>query len=400
MLCLRTRLPLSLSNTFAIPFRRLPAGPLHKIRVELNQKLRNPVFGRDVNLDWSTNMNNVDLGRYSKKVVQLFWDPEPVNNDRSAGPIWCLGQQYASTKESIPSRPSDSDETINSAPVEVKNPADSVSSLPPDDQASSPIAAETASAPPGPQREASFEEILKPDVRQATPDRDPHNWPTDFLDDFESRFWLTYRSGFPPIPKSTDPKATSGMNFTVRLKSLAAQDGFTSDTGWGCMIRSGQSLLANTLALLRLGRDRRRGQKEAEERDILRLFADDPAAPFGIHSFVQHGAVACGTYPGQWFGPSATARCIEALVSRHSETGLRAYVTGDGPDVFEQVMFQIARAEASTFQPTLLLVGTRLGIDRVTPAYWEALKAALQLPQSVGIAGYVPYTLYTDTSIS
>lgn len=35
-------------------------------------------------------------------------------------------------------------------------------------------------------------------------------------------------------------------------------------------------------------------------------------------------------------------------------------------------------------------MGVRLGIDRVTPAYWEALKASLRLPQSVGVAGGRP----------
>lgn len=39
------------------------------------------------------------------------------------------------------------------------------------------------------------------------------------------------------------------------------------------------------------------------------------------------------------------------------------------------------------FKPTLILVGIRLGIERVTPVYWEALKACVQMPQSVGIAG-------------
>ena len=39
------------------------------------------------------------------------------------------------------------------------------------------------------------------------------------------------------------------------------------------------------------------------------------------------------------------------------------------------------------FQPTLVLVGTRLGLDGITPVYWSALKAALNMPQSVGIAG-------------
>lgn len=41
------------------------------------------------------------------------------------------------------------------------------------------------------------------------------------------------------------------------------------------------------------------------------------------------------------------------------------------------------------FTPTLILVGIRLGIDRVTPSYWPSLRESLRLPQSVGIAGLV-----------
>lgn len=66
------------------------------------------------------------------------------------------------------------------------------------------------------------------------------------------------------------------------------------------------------------------------------------------------------------------------------------YVNGDGADVYEDSFFKLAKGGDGNFNPTLILVGIRLGIDRVTPAYWEALKATLQLPQSVGIAGGRP----------
>lgn len=48
----------------------------------------------------------------------------------------------------------------------------------------------------------------------------------------------------------------------------------------------------------------------------------------------------------------------------------------------------IAKPDGETFHPTLILVGTRLGIDKINQVYWESLTATLQLPQSVGIAGY------------
>lgn len=57
--------------------------------------------------------------------------------------------------------------------------------------------------------------------------------------------------------------------------------------------------------------DWRRATDPDAEREILSLFADDARAPYSLHNFVKHGAVACGKYPGEWFGPSATARCIQ-----------------------------------------------------------------------------------------
>lgn len=61
------------------------------------------------------------------------------------------------------------------------------------------------------------------------------------------------------------------------------------------------------------------------------------------------------------------------------------YVTSDGSDVYEEQFFQIAGA--ASLQPTLILLGVRLGIENVNPVYWEALKAIMRWPQSLGIAG-------------
>ena len=48
-----------------------------------------------------------------------------------------------------------------------------------------------------------------------------------------------------------------------------------------------------------------------------------------------------------------------------------------------------AMPDGENFHPTLILVGTRLGIDKVNKVYWESLTSSLQMPQSVGIAGWV-----------
>ncbi|TPR05127.1 SNF2 N-terminal domain family protein [Aspergillus niger] len=218
-----------------------------------------------------------------------------------------------------------------------------------------------------------------------------HAWPESFLLDFESRIWMTYRSNFPPIPRVEGDDKSASMTLGVRLRSqLVDTQGFTSDTGWGCMIRSGQSLLANALSMLVLGRDWRRGARFEEESQLLSLFADTPTAPFSVHRFVKHGAESCGKYPGEWFGPSATAKCIEALSSQCGNPTLKVYVSNDTSEVYQDKFMDIARNTSGAFQPTLILLGTRLGIDNITPVYWDGLKAALQFPQSVGIAGGRP----------
>ena len=179
-------------------------------------------------------MTNVDFARY-KRIVQYFWDPEPKNDDISKAPIWCLGLQYAAIADLPSSPPSKSPWAGEAHPETGVSTAALIKRLP--DDASSSVSDKA--------------------VANGDSTGDAHacgTWPTVFLDDFESRVWLTYRSNFPPIARSSRSDAPT-TSFSGRLKSqLVDQAGFTTDAGWGCMIRSGQSLLANALILLRLGR--------------------------------------------------------------------------------------------------------------------------------------------------
>jgi hypothetical protein len=126
--------------------------------------------------------------------INYLWDPEPKNTEPMSA-IWLLGQEYSPT--------------------------------------------------PSPAAAAS----------NATTDAEIQStWPRAFLDDFESRVWMTYRSDFVPIPRS--PQGTQGMSImtSVRAHLPAHSQGFTSDQGWGCMVRSGQCVLANALLVFRFGR--------------------------------------------------------------------------------------------------------------------------------------------------
>ena len=254
-------------------------------------------------------MASVDFGRY-KRIVQYFWDPEPKNDDPLRSPIWCLGKEYAS----IPGSCESSGLLENRAPSTEVTKSDNETVM---------VSANVATDGKLRSCDADGGTMTHPVCEEDCV------WPDDFLDDFESRFWFTYRSHFQPIKKSLDTTANYSMSLSVRLRSqLVDQAGFTSDTGWGCMIRSGQCLLANALGILRFGRGKllldvlnglpldmliawRRGARKQDERELLALFADDPKAQFSIHRFVKHGAAACDKHPGEWFGPSATARCIQ-----------------------------------------------------------------------------------------
>jgi cysteine protease ATG4 len=178
------------------------------------------------------------VARYGRKFMQYFWDPLPRNEVPAT--IYCLGVSYESkstlaqaTQSASSSLPTDSDASILQS-------YDTLSDL---DE--------------NPRRQGETQ--LEPATDTVGDDRlDDGGWPAAFLLDFESRAWFTYRSNFPTIPKSHDPTAATALSFAVRLRN---QQGFTSDTGWGCMIRSGQSLLANALMLSELGRGQSPPQK-------------------------------------------------------------------------------------------------------------------------------------------
>ncbi|SPR00639.1 unnamed protein product (mitochondrion) [Plasmodiophora brassicae] len=169
--------------------------------------------------------------------------------------------------------------------------------------------------------------------------------------------WLTYRRGFPPLPP---PSRT------------------TSDAGWGCMIRTGQMMLAH--ALQRHGADRRR---------VIGLFLDTPAAPFSIHRLVD----ACPDKqkaPDQWFGPLEVCRMMHACC-RAAQGDLASVVCSDG--LFRSDVEEAARGEGEPhdgWRPVVVLVPLRLGLDDLNPIYMESLLQMMTLPQSLGFIGGRP----------
>ncbi|KAL4074355.1 peptidase family C54-domain-containing protein [Scleroderma yunnanense] len=289
-----------------------------------------------------------------------------------------------------------------------------------------------------PSRRASIESRRTPSFRsyssssatvselsQSQPSSAKHpgaHWPPVFYSDFTSRIWLTYRNQFPPIRDSTlaalDSDLASGTQSITPCSPRpkrwnwpgTGEKGWTSDTGWGCMLRTGQTLLANALLHLHLGRDWRRPPHPVRTNDfatyvqIITWFLDTPLpqAPFSVHRMALAGK-DLGKDVGQWFGPSTAAGAIKTLVHAFPEAGLGVAVAADGvvyqSDVYVASnvhMHSPRRMARSSWggRAVLVLVGIRLGLDGVNPIYYGAVKALFTFPQSIGIAGGRPSSSY------
>ncbi|GAA5929229.1 cysteine protease ATG4 [Sporobolomyces koalae] len=259
-----------------------------------------------------------------------------------------------------------------------------------------------------------------------------NGWPAAFYADFYSRPALTYRTNFPSIPCSpAQPSSAQGaMQGMFNSLSISIgrggrspardESGLNSDTGWGCMLRTGQSLLANALITAHLGRDWRRpippsslpivspyGQPAAPLSHsttlpplyttytrILSLFLDTPSAssPFSIHKFALEGQ-RLGKSVGEWFGPSTAAGAIRKLVNEFEPAGMRVVNCVDGT-LYENEVVAASTKDTKWDTKVLVLINLRLGIDGVNPIYHEAIKGIFRIPQSVGIAGGRPSSSY------
>ncbi|KAJ1977393.1 Cysteine protease atg4 [Dimargaris xerosporica] len=224
------------------------------------------------------------------------------------------------------------------------------------------------------------------------------SYPLDFLADFKSRVWCTYRSHFPP------------------LSSVAV---LTSDAGWGCMLRAAQSLVAQAFVLLLLGRDwsvddhTLNARAVERYRRILTLFMDRPDAdtPLSLHHMVRRGQTF-GMRVGEWFGPHTTCHVLRDLVNGAQPFGMRVHLAADGViyrDLLIQTWEPLAMAPTPplggtpvaqdgaddsaaepALGPTIILVPTRLGIHQINQVYHTFLQYCFTLPQFIGIAGGKP----------
>mmetsp|Transcript_30173 Transcript_30173/g.68267 ORF Transcript_30173/g.68267 Transcript_30173/m.68267 type:complete len:628 (-) Transcript_30173:86-1969(-) len=215
-----------------------------------------------------------------------------------------------------------------------------------------------------------------------------------FKHDIQSRLWFTYRSGFSPIEPSN----------------------LTSDSGWGCMLRSGQMMLAQALLHHHLRRDWRLRRDKPTPRwygQILKLFEDHPASMFSIHRIAQTGQQFHRNI-GQWFGPDTICRVLRHIWNMN-ESAWPCHTAGmlfvEDHCIYRDLAENVACSrqaysgtncsrmaqarEPCQWRPLIVVVPVRLGAsDRINPSYIPKLASYLSLPQSLGFIGGRPRHSY------
>lgn len=223
----------------------------------------------------------------------------------------------------------------------------------------------------------------------------------DIATAISTRFWFTYRAGFEPIERAENGPGpltfARSMIFNASpnntIGGLLNNQTFLTDVGWGCMIRTSQSLLAN--ALRRVVLDEAAESVPLEKlRYILGLFGDNYKSPFSLHNFIQAASrLPLQVKPGEWFGPSAASLSIKRLsdaLEASSVAKLNVYIGESGGLSDEDIEGEFATSEA----PLLVLLPVRLGITNINEIYHGSLLQLLALKQSVGIAGGKPSSSY------
>lgn len=71
--------------------------------------------------------STLDVGR---RIVQMFWDPEPTNDVVRDLPVWCLGSSYKLNNPSSSDTTADPATTTTAAATDAKSPVHAPSRLP------------------------------------------------------------------------------------------------------------------------------------------------------------------------------------------------------------------------------------------------------------------------------
>ena len=187
-----------------------------------------------------------------------------------------------------------------------------------------------------------------------------------------SMYHLTYRYDFPPLAS------------------------FTTDVGWGCMLRSGQMLMSHVFSRHRIQKGWRFSDHVQSHTPLdsayfqtLEMFIDTPDAPFSIHKIATCGA-QMDIPIGQWFGPSTLCHALRRLTNDQDNIPISVHVALDSVLDMSQVTIPSNTSHAVTPPCALILVPIRLGLNTLQPEFIPQLLAFFTWPGFAGVVGGKP----------
>ena len=192
--------------------------------------------------------------------------------------------------------------------------------------------------------------------------------------DIYSKIWITYRSKFENILSSR----------------------YTSDAGWGCMLRTTQMMTAQALIIYYFDyswkltdlNDKIHGKNNIKiyYDEILSLFNDTSnvsISPLSIHCMISHGHILYDKPVGHWYAPMQTCIMISKCIENYKKLNdkINCIVSNDNT---------IYKSDISLNKSNLIFVPIRLGLDSLNSNYIELIKQCFHLKECIGIVGGKP----------
>ena len=187
--------------------------------------------------------------------------------------------------------------------------------------------------------------------------------------DIYSKVWITYRSKFIAIGGSR----------------------YTSDAGWGCMLRTTQMMTAHALCILNFDYSFKITQIKQDEAlntayfNILSLFNDSYDAPLSLHNMIKHGKVLYNKPIGHWYGPNQASvmikKCIQSTQTLCKQIEC---ILCDSAIIYKSDI------DLSLNKHFLIFLPLRLGLDALNTNYIKSIKQCFHLRECIGIIGGKP----------
>eukprot|EP00211_Chloroparvula_japonica_P017436 CAMPEP_0119144730 /NCGR_PEP_ID=MMETSP1310-20130426/36367_1 /TAXON_ID=464262 /ORGANISM="Genus nov. species nov., Strain RCC2339" /LENGTH=292 /DNA_ID=CAMNT_0007136501 /DNA_START=274 /DNA_END=1149 /DNA_ORIENTATION=+ len=130
-------------------------------------------------------------------------------------------------------------------------------------------------------------------------------------------------------------------------------------------------------------------------RNVVRLFADRPEAPFSIHNLTLAAKLSHRTKAGEWVGPTAAVFALATRSGSLHDAPLRIYVARESALYHDDIVRPFeANPSKDDFTPVFITIPIRLGIDSINPVYYITILDLFRIPYCMGIVGGRPRASY------